>query len=618
MATPASGDTERTLATPVHAGGMPLPDGYVMHEFRIERVIGEGGFGIVYLARDEQLQRTVALKEYMPSSLASRQSDLSVSVRSERHRETFELGRRSFVNEARLLASFDHPSLLKVYRFWEQNGTAYMAMPFYDGPTLKAWLGAQPHPPDEAWLKQLLWPLLEALELLHADHCYHRDIAPDNILLLGSRQRPVLLDFGAARRVIGDATQALTTILKPGYAPIEQYAEMPMLKQGAWTDVYALCAVLYAAITGHAPMPSVARMVSDELVPLSKRAHGRYSPGFLEAIDKGLSVRPEQRPPDIAALRRSLYGAGSSGHAEDDDVTRPGAVDDEATVVMPHGVHAHAAQIHHWGTASTPAPPPPAETATGKDFVADGASSATASAPVSTGRSLKPIALLAAAIAGLGGVGFVVWHFTQDTPPSVAVSAPAPPPPASAPAPIASPTPTRGPFSVVAALDDIVRRALPSIVVNAWTDKGQLVIGQDRLQFRVKSSEPGYLYVFLGGTDQSHLWMLFPNAIDADNRIAAGTELTLPRKGWQITAGGPAGTNHIVTMVSREPRDFTAAGLKKGDTIPEFDLAAAERLWVSAPSTMAALQGEMRCAATPCDEGFGAAMVSVDEMQSIK
>ncbi len=232
-ATPASNNSPAPAAG--HSGNA-LPVGHRLHEFEITGLVGEGGFGIVYLAHDTQLERTVAIKEYMPGSLATRAGDLSVTVKSERQRETFTLGMRSFVNEAKLLASFDHPALIKVYRFWEENGTAYMVMPYYQGPTLKTWLREQKQAPDEAWLKGMLGPLIDALEVIHADHCYHRDIAPDNILLLGPN-KPLLLDFGAARRVIGDATQALTVILKPGYAPVEQYAEVPSMKQGPWTDV---------------------------------------------------------------------------------------------------------------------------------------------------------------------------------------------------------------------------------------------------------------------------------------------------------------------------------------------------------------------------------------------
>src|SRR5580765_2473838 len=264
-------------------------------EFEIIRRIGEGGFSIVYLAMDHSLERTVALKEYMPSSLATRVGTTQVQARSQRHRDTFEAGLKSFVNEAKLLAQFDHPALVKVYRFWEANGTAYMVMPFYQGITVKDAIRAMPEPPDETWLLTLLAPLTEALMVIHAEHCYHRDIAPDNVILLAGSAKPLLLDFGAARRVIGDMTQGLTVILKAGYAPVEQYAEVPGMKQGPWTDVYALAAVVYWAITGSTPPASVGRMMSDSFVPLSERAAGRYSKGFLQAIDRALVLRPEHR-----------------------------------------------------------------------------------------------------------------------------------------------------------------------------------------------------------------------------------------------------------------------------------------------------------------------------------
>jgi serine/threonine protein kinase len=225
-------------------------------------------------------------------------------VTSKRHDETFQLGLRSFLNEARLLAQFDHPALVKVYRFWEANSTAYMVMPYYEGATLKQAL-QRDGPPDEAKLKALLAQMLDVLDVLHRVDCLHRDIAPDNILLLPG-DKPVLLDFGAARRVISDRTQALTVILKPGYAPIEQYAEVPGLRQGPWTDVYALAGVAHFAITGAAPAPSIGRTIRDPQVPLEQAAAGRYSAAFLRAIDRALAVRPEDRPQSIAEFRALL------------------------------------------------------------------------------------------------------------------------------------------------------------------------------------------------------------------------------------------------------------------------------------------------------------------------
>jgi serine/threonine protein kinase len=282
-----------------------LPIGTRVGEFEIIGLVGEGGFGIVYLAYDASLDRNVALKEYMPSELAQREDGSRVAVKSQRHSETFLAGMRSFINEARMLAQFDHPSLVKVYRFYEANGTAYMVMPFYEGVTLKQALAELGTPPDENWLKGLLAQLLDALETIHARQCYHRDIAPDNILILRDG-KPLLLDFGAARRVIGDMTQALTVILKPGYAPIEQYAEVPNLKQGPWTDLYALASVIYFAISGKPPVPAVARVMSDPLVPLSQAASGRYSAGFLSGIDAALAVKPEGRPQDVSEFRRAV------------------------------------------------------------------------------------------------------------------------------------------------------------------------------------------------------------------------------------------------------------------------------------------------------------------------
>jgi len=290
---------------------LALPVGTQIAEFVITGLIGIGGFGIVYLARDESLGRQVALKEYMPSSLAVRQQGITVSARSERNADTFLAGLKSFINEARMLALFNHPALVKVYRFWEANGTAYMVMPYYQGQTLKKALAGMLTPPSEAWLRQMLYPLLEALEIIHAKNCFHRDIAPDNILLLDNGQ-PLLLDFGAARQVISDMVNNLTVILKAGYTPIEQYTSDPNLPQGAWTDIYALGAVVHFAITGQAPTASVSRIVNDGYEPLTQRCNGLYTAAFLQVIDSSLAVKPGDRPQSVNALRTLLIPPANS------------------------------------------------------------------------------------------------------------------------------------------------------------------------------------------------------------------------------------------------------------------------------------------------------------------
>ena len=313
MSGTGGGGDERTVIRPPSKPaavqlGHTLAVGTRLRDYEISGLIGEGGFGIVYLAWDHSLQRKVAIKEYMPASMASRVNGSSaIVVKSGRHLDTFKAGLKSFVNEARLLARFDHPSLVKVYRFWEENGTAYMVMPFYEGPTLKTALAGLDHVPSEAELRAWLRPLLDALTVLHAAQCYHRDIAPDNILLTPTG--PLLLDFGAARRVIGDMTHALTVVLKPGYAPIEQYGDVATMAQGAWTDLYALACVVYYAITGRTPMSSVERLMDDRMEPLAVTAAGRYSPAFLGAIDRALAVRPLDRPQNDREFR-DLLDAG--------------------------------------------------------------------------------------------------------------------------------------------------------------------------------------------------------------------------------------------------------------------------------------------------------------------
>jgi len=307
-----------------------LPAGTRFGELEVLRVLGVGGFGIVYLAQDHALERLVALKEYMPSSLASRgKGGYAVSIRSGAHSETYALGLRSFVNEARLLARFNHPSLVKVYRFWEQNGTAYMVMPYLEGRTLRDVRRSMNVPPTEPWVRSVIDPLLDALELLHGEDVYHRDIAPDNILLPPG-EVPVLLDFGAARRAIGDRTQTFTAILKPSYAPIEQYAEALQLRQGPWTDLYALGAVVYYLLRGTPPPPATARAVQDDVRLLTQEENPDMSPAFLDAIEWAMSVRPVERPQSIGALREVL-----EGRAKVPPRGRAGTTVPPRTVVMP-------------------------------------------------------------------------------------------------------------------------------------------------------------------------------------------------------------------------------------------------------------------------------------------
>jgi serine/threonine protein kinase len=287
-----------------HAQALPI--GTRLRDYEITVLVGEGAFSVVYLAWDHSLQRKVAIKEYFPAEMASRVSgSAAVLVRSDRQRDVFKAGLKAFVDEARLLARFDHPSLLKVYRFWEENGTAYMVMPFYAGPTLKTALAELGRVPGENELRAWLKPVLNAVTVLHEGKTWHEHIGPDAIVL--TPVGPVLLGFASAEHAIAAMNHTPAAALLPGYAAIEQYGGVAETTRGPWTDLYALAAVVYAAITGADPAPAADRLADDRLQPLSTIAAGLYSANFLAAIDAALAVQPERRPRDHVQFR-SLMG----------------------------------------------------------------------------------------------------------------------------------------------------------------------------------------------------------------------------------------------------------------------------------------------------------------------
>jgi len=299
--TPLS-ELEAVRAAPPAMPAHTLAIGTRLREYEVRGLIGEGTCSIVYLAWDHALQRKVAVKEYMPAAMVGRiQGSTSVVVAADRHLEAVRAGLKGFVNEARLLARFDHPSLVKVYRFWEENGTAYMVMPYYEGPTLKTALVELGHVPSEAELRTWLKPILNAVTLLHDGAVWHQNIGPDEILL--TPFGPVLLGFAAAAHAIEAMNHTPAAALKAGFAAIEQYGSEAATTRGPWTDLYALAAVLYAAITGNEPAPAADRLAHDRLRPLAIVAAGLYSARFLTAIDAAMAVQPKQRPADHTEFR---------------------------------------------------------------------------------------------------------------------------------------------------------------------------------------------------------------------------------------------------------------------------------------------------------------------------
>lgn len=572
-----------------------LPIGTHLSEFEIVDLVGEGGFGIVYLAADHSLGRQVAIKEYMPSSLATRADDLTVVVRSERHSETFDVGRRSFVNEARLLAQFDHPALVKVFRFWEANGTAYMAMPFYAGRTLRDVVQGMPERPDERWIRKILQPIMDALELIHNADCFHRDIAPDNIMLLKD-DRPVLLDFGAARRVISGMTQALTVILKPGFAPIEQYADMPGVRQGPWTDIYALAAVVHSMITGQVPPPSVNRVMKDNYQPLSEVAAGRYSDQFLQAIDRCLAVRSEDRPQSIAEMAQLL---GPDAAAS----TATTLLASEETTILPRSDATHApTQRRTEPPRPIPSPPVAEGPAIARDAAADRPRRAGLIAAVG---AIAAIGVVAAA----GAYFFLTGKDTATAPAPPAATAPPPEQPVAA-------TPAATPVSLGEAFAIALERSDKDFELRVEVPNTPLAVGRDVLSFSLSSKRRGYLYVLLWDQATGQLNEIFPNQLDRDNQIAPGKPFKFPRPKWGYEADQPVGNWDVLAIVSESPRRFPYFSGAGANGSVGVTVATLERELRESSAGGTALTGEVSCdPGRECSPAYAAARFVVTEVE---
>lgn len=270
-------------------------------EYQLKSVLGAGGFGMTYLAWDANLEKHVAIKEYLPGDLAVRALDGSVVPVSTDHQHDYRWGLDRFIQEARTLARFSHPHIVRVNRYFESNGTGYMVMDYEEGESLNQWLKRAPLP-AEAELRRILLPLLDGLAAVHAAKFLHRDIKPSNIFIR-SGGSPVLLDFGAARAT-GSGTRSMTAVLTPGYAPLEQYGADG--KQGPWSDIYAMGGVLFRAVTDRNPPDAVSRLQGDSVSGALAAARSRYSPPFLRAIEQALAIKPELRPQAVLQWKNLL------------------------------------------------------------------------------------------------------------------------------------------------------------------------------------------------------------------------------------------------------------------------------------------------------------------------
>jgi serine/threonine protein kinase len=284
-----------------HPHPQALPPGMVLNgHFLVGKVLGKpGGFGMTYLAWDNTLETRVAIKEFLPHELVGRDRDhLSVVAHSQEDHTIFRAGLNSFLQEARTLARFNHPNIVRVRHFFQENGTAYMVMDYYQGHSLWEGLESKSKPFSEAESLDIVLPILEGLREIHDKGFVHRDIKPQNIYLTRDG-RPILLDFGAARNAIGERSHSLSVVWTPGFAPFEQYQNHG--KQGPWTDVYGVSATLYFMVTGRVPPDAMERKANAEALSLAG-----LTPALGAALSKGLAVDRQQRPQTIEEFRDLL------------------------------------------------------------------------------------------------------------------------------------------------------------------------------------------------------------------------------------------------------------------------------------------------------------------------
>lgn len=293
---------------------MALPTGTIIDRYRIESVLAAGGFGITYRALHEGLGHVVAIKEHFPRQFAYRETTTSAIKPTDPETFTWALDR--FFQEGQALAKCRHPNVVSVADVFRANDTAYMVLGFEEGRSFRSWLEELRRPPTQDELDALLVPLLSALEYVHSQGLLHRDIAPDNIMIRRDGT-PCLIDFGAARQAVAERSQMMSAIVKSGYSPPEQYTRSGR-SQGPWSDIYALGATLYRAVSGTTPQESTERQVDDDLRAVRDLVDGsaRYRSKFLAGIDEALRLRYSERPQTIAAWRSVLLANDTQGSSQ--------------------------------------------------------------------------------------------------------------------------------------------------------------------------------------------------------------------------------------------------------------------------------------------------------------
>jgi serine/threonine protein kinase len=279
-----------------------LPVGYQLQDYEIRKVLSAGGFSFVYIARDKD-KKTVAIKEYLPTTLALRADGAKVQVTSPETAAGFGHGLKCFFEEGRALANINHKNIVRVLNFFRANETVYMVMQYERGKSLQEFILSQTEPVSERFVRQVFSELLNGLREVHAQKLLHLDIKPANIYIRMDTS-PVLLDFGSARQTLNEVQPHLPPSYTPGFASPEQYYDRSLL--GPWSDVYSVGATMYACLVRAAPMSADQRMKKDLLIPAEKIGENIYSKNLLKIIDGCLALDHLQRPQSLFALQKAL------------------------------------------------------------------------------------------------------------------------------------------------------------------------------------------------------------------------------------------------------------------------------------------------------------------------
>jgi len=288
-----------------------LKPGTILNHYEIARVLGAGGFGITYLARNTKSNLDVVIKEYFPNEFAIRGMDSSIMAKTDAESD-FQKGLKRFKEEAKTLVQFDHKTIVKILDYFEANNTAYFVMRDEGGIDLDRYMQQHRPPMSQEEVLEIVIPILEGLKEVHSYNYLHRDIKPGNILLRAN-ELPVLIDFGASKIALGEVSKSITSILTEGYAPPEQYST-DVKQQGPFTDLYSLAAVMYKMITGAVPPGAQTRIYAkttdkeDPYEPLVSQDLSQYDYHFLDTIDTALSLNAKQRPQTVQEFQAQLLG----------------------------------------------------------------------------------------------------------------------------------------------------------------------------------------------------------------------------------------------------------------------------------------------------------------------